>query len=117
MTRLAREAPAWGADGPLEGRAEAGEAYIIYGSCYLPSVIDIANNDQDVTIRQKSGCVLDARELAGARTGARAELAGRAVPCRRADGAGAELSRVVRQTAFGSAAEAAVGMVVDERHG
>ena len=41
---------AWTADGPAEGRSAAGEAYVIYGGAALPATIDIALNEEDVTI-------------------------------------------------------------------
>jgi len=41
------------ADGPGNGRLDAGEAYVILGSSSLPSVVDLANGDQDLTIFAK----------------------------------------------------------------
>jgi len=38
------------ADGPDEGRADAGEAYVIFGSVALPPTIDLATAVPDVTI-------------------------------------------------------------------
>ena len=39
-----------GAKGPDEARNSCGEAYVIYGSISLPSTIDIAADEQDVTV-------------------------------------------------------------------
>ena len=40
----------YGADGPGNSRDAAGEAYIIYGAPDLPGTLDLAGNDEDVTI-------------------------------------------------------------------
>ncbi|NQV23806.1 MAG: FG-GAP repeat protein, partial [Rhodopirellula sp.] len=38
------------ADGPANGRSNAGEVYIIYGSDILSATIDLANGDEDVVV-------------------------------------------------------------------
>jgi hypothetical protein len=43
-------AGAFWADGPANSRPNAGEAYVVYGSSTRPEAVDLASNEQDVTV-------------------------------------------------------------------